>query len=230
MGSEAQRVVMITGADGGLGGTVTNAFLKSGATVIAVSNSIGGTSDEPCLVPVRADLTSREGARGAVQAALDHSGRLDVLVHLVGGFAGGSRVDETEDALWEKMVNLNLNTAFHAIRAALPSMRAAGRGRIVAVGSRTGIDLSAGYAAYGVSKAALHALVRTVALEGKDAGITANVVVPSIIDTPLNRKEMPDADFSKWVTPASLASVIQWLASDEAGDVSGALIPVYGRS
>ncbi|MBM3461312.1 MAG: SDR family oxidoreductase [Armatimonadetes bacterium] len=224
-----ETVVLITGADGGLGGAVTDRFLQGGATVFTVSRK-AAPAEHPRRFAVQADLTSGEDAKAAVQAALDQAGRLDVLVHLVGGFAGGSRVEETDDATWNGMISLNLNAAFHIMRAALVPMRAARRGRVIAVGSRTGLDLAAGYGAYGVSKAALHALVKTVALENRNHKITANVVMPSVIDTPANRAAMPDADHAKWVAPSSLASVIHWLASDEAAEVSGALIPAYGRA
>jgi NAD(P)-dependent dehydrogenase (short-subunit alcohol dehydrogenase family) len=114
------------------------------------------------------------------------------------------------------------------MRAALPALLAAGRGRIVAVGSKTAIEPVATLSAYGVSKAGLVALVRTLALELKGTGITANAVLPSVIDTPANRAADPGADFSKWVAPESIAKLILWLASDAAADVNGAIIPIYG--
>jgi NAD(P)-dependent dehydrogenase (short-subunit alcohol dehydrogenase family) len=126
------------------------------------------------------------------------------------------------------MLDLNLNAAFHAMRAVLPVLRAAGQGRIIAVGSRTALEPAARLSAYGVSKAALVALVRTCALELKSTRITANAVLPGVIDTPANRAADPAADFSKWVAPQSIARLILWLASDAACDVNGAAIPIYG--
>jgi NAD(P)-dependent dehydrogenase (short-subunit alcohol dehydrogenase family) len=164
-----------------------------------------------------------------VAQALQH-GPLDALVHLVGGFSGGSPLTETSDQTWDGMINVNLRTAFYAMRAVLRPMTAAGRGRIVAVGARMAVEPSPNFAAYAVSKAALVALVRNVAAEGKKSGITANIVLPSIIDTPQNRKAMPDADYSKWVRPESIAKLIVWLASDAAADTIGAVIPIYGRA
>jgi NAD(P)-dependent dehydrogenase (short-subunit alcohol dehydrogenase family) len=114
-------------------------------------------------------------------------------------------------------------------RAVLPGMVKAGHGRIVAVGSRAAVEPLASFAAYSVSKAALVTLVKTVALEVKDAGVTANVILPSVIDTPVNRAAMPSADVSKWVTPQSIAGLLVWLASDASHDVNGAAIPIYGR-
>jgi NAD(P)-dependent dehydrogenase (short-subunit alcohol dehydrogenase family) len=128
------------------------------------------------------------------------------------------------------MLGLNLRSAYTIFRAVLPGMLKAGKGRIVAVGARAAIEPIANFAAYSVSKAALVALVKTVALEVKDSGITANAVLPSVIDTPANRAAMPAADASKWVTPESIAGLLVWLVSDAARDVNGAAIPIYGRA
>jgi NAD(P)-dependent dehydrogenase (short-subunit alcohol dehydrogenase family) len=123
---------------------------------------------------------------------------------------------------------MNLNSAFHMLRAVIPHMRKAGAGRIIAIGSRAAEDPGPTVGAYSASKAALVSLIRTVALENKDASITANVILPGTIDTPANRKAMPSADASTWVQPASIASLILWLAGDAGKDVNGAAIPVYG--
>jgi NAD(P)-dependent dehydrogenase (short-subunit alcohol dehydrogenase family) len=128
------------------------------------------------------------------------------------------------------MLGLNLRSAYTIFRAVLPGMVKAGKGRMVAVGARAAIEPIANFAAYSVSKAALVALVKTVALEVKDSGITANAVLPSVIDTPANRAAMPAADASKWVTPESIAGLLVWLVSDAARDVNGAAIPIYGRA
>lgn len=155
---------------------------------------------------------------------------LDALVHVLGGFEGGDPVARMEASVWDRMLQLNLNAAFHMFRAALPGMLDAGHGRILAVGSRTAVEPAAGLSAYGVSKAGLVALIRTIALEVKNQGVTANVVLPSVIDTPANRKAMPKADFAKWVRPESIAKLLVWLASEEAADVNGAVIPIYGKA
>jgi NAD(P)-dependent dehydrogenase (short-subunit alcohol dehydrogenase family) len=127
------------------------------------------------------------------------------------------------------MLDLNLNSAFYVLRAVIPLMRRAGTGRIVAIGSRAAEDPGPGVGAYSASKAALVSLLRTVAAENKDLAITANVILPGTMDTPANRQAMPGADTSKWVQPASVASLIVWLANDAGKDVNGAVIPVYGR-
>ena len=139
-------------------------------------------------------------------------------------------MSETTDQTWDSMMNVNLRAAFCCIRAALKPMQAAGRGRIVAIGTRMAVEPSPNFAAYAVSKAALVALIKTVAAEGQKFGVTANVVLPSTIDTPANRAAMPKADFSRWVAPQSIAKLLVFLTSDAAADTSGAVIPIYGRA
>jgi NAD(P)-dependent dehydrogenase (short-subunit alcohol dehydrogenase family) len=224
------QVVLVTGASGGLGPAVVDAFLAAGATVAGVARSIAPRDDSERFVAVPADLTSAGGARHAVEQTLRQARGIDVLVHAMGGFGGGQPVAATDDATWERMIDLNLSSAFLIARAVLPHMMEARYGRIVAVGSRTGLEPAAGLSAYAVSKAGLNALVQTIALETREQGITANAVLPGIIDTPANRKAMPGADFSRWVTPEKIAQQILWLCSEAASDTSGALIPIYGRS
>lgn len=179
---------------------------------------------------VRADLTSADGAKDAVAAVIAEHGRIDVLAHVMGGFAGGTPVQETDDATWSRMMDMNLNAAFRVFREALPHMIAARRGRIVAVGSRAGLLPAVGLSAYAVSKAGLQALVQAVAEEVKDYGVTANVVLPSTMDTAANRSWGTPVEAAAWVKPESVAELIFWLASEAAGDVNGALVPIYGRT
>lgn len=218
--------VLITGASGGLGTAVCQEFLASGAKVIGVDR--GWKAAAP-FATISADVSTAEGCESMVKQALEH-GPLDALVHLVGGFAGGSGVAETSDETWDKMMNLNLRTAFCCIRAALKPMQAAGRGRIAAVGTRMAVEPSPNFAAYAVSKAALVALIKNVAAEGQKFGVTANVILPSTIDTQANRAAMPRVDFSRWVKPESIAKLLVYLVSDAAADTSGAVIPIYGRA
>jgi NAD(P)-dependent dehydrogenase (short-subunit alcohol dehydrogenase family) len=218
--------VLITGASGGLGTAVSKAFQESGATVIGVARS---WTEPVSFLALSVDLTTAEGCDAMVEQALVH-GPIEALVHILGGFGGGQAVAETSDKTWDGMMTLNLRVAFCAMRAVLKPMTAAKYGRIVAVGARAAMEPMPNYAAYSVSKAALVALVKNVAAENKDLGITANVVLPSTIDTPLNRQAMPKSDFSRWVKPESIAKSLVWLASQGAGDVSGAVIPIYGRA
>jgi NAD(P)-dependent dehydrogenase (short-subunit alcohol dehydrogenase family) len=178
---------------------------------------------------MRAEISTREGAEVLVDQVVARCGRIDVLAHTVGGFAGGQSIAETDDATFQRMFDLNLNSAFYLLRAALPAMRKTSNGRIIAIGSRAAIDPGPGVGAYSASKAALVSLIRTVAAENKDVGITANVILPGTMDTPANRKAIPNADVSKWVQPANVASLVVWLASDAGRDVNGAAIPVYGK-
>ena len=155
-------------------------------------------------------------------------GRIDILVHLVGGFAGGQPVHETDDATLDRMLDMNLKSAFHVVRAVLPHMRNRGGGRILAIGSRAAVEPSPGAGAYAASKAALVSLIRTVAAENKDRCISANVILPGTMDTPANRKSDPQADYSKWVQPNQVANLLITLAADSASQVSGAIVPIYG--
>ncbi len=226
----SNRVALITGASGGLGEAVVEAFLSHGATVVGVARSMKADGKRDRFHAVDADLAKPEGARAAAATAMEKAGKIDILVHVMGAFAGGKPIAETDDGVWQKMINLNLSAAFFVVRAVLPAMIEARYGRIVAVGSRAGVEPAANLSAYNVSKAGLNTLIHTAALEGREYGITANVVMPSTIDTPANREAMPTADFSRWVRPSAIAEQILWLSSDEAGDISGALIPVYGRA
>ena len=224
------KVVLVTGANGGLGATVTQAFLDAGATVIGTSRKIRQADfNSPGFTAMPSDISTREGAPVLIDQVIARFGRIDVLAHTVGGFAGGKSIAETDDATFQRMFDVNLNSAFYVLRAALPAMRKTGNGRIIAIGSRAAVDPGPGVGAYSASKAALVSLIRTVALENKDVGITANVILPGTMDTPTNRKMIPNADVGKWVQLANVASLIVWLAGDAGADVNGAVIPVYGK-
>src|SRR6266700_876486 len=223
------KVVRVTGANGGLGTYVTQAFLDAGATVVGTSRKIQQSDFEsPNFIAIPAEISSREGAKVLLDQVAARFSRLDVLAHTVGGFAGGQSVAETDDATFQRMFDLNLNATFLLLRAALPAMRKTGNGRIIAIGSRAAVEPGANVGAYSASKAAMVSLIRAVALENTGTAITANVILPGTMDTPTNRKAMPNADFSKWVRPATVASLITWLAGDAGKDINGAVIPVYG--
>jgi NAD(P)-dependent dehydrogenase (short-subunit alcohol dehydrogenase family) len=224
------RVAVITGADGGLGKHVTNALLDAAFTIVGISSRIRQDSfDHPHFTALPAKLDSLNAAKNATETVISHFGKIDVLAHLVGGFAGGQTVADTDDATFQRMFDANLLSAFHTLRAVLPHMHKAGSGRIIAIGSRAVESPGATVGAYSASKAALVSLIRTVAVENKDVGITANVILPGTMDTPANRAAMPGADTTQWVQPTSVASLIVWLAGDAGKDVTGAAIPVYAR-
>lgn len=226
----ARKITVVTGADGGLGTHVTKALLDADFSVIGISPKIRPDSfDHPQFTALTATLDTLETAKKAVTTIIARFGKIDVLAHLIGGFAGGQTVADTDDATFQRMFDLNVNAAFHMLRAVLPPMRAAGSGRIIAIGSRAAENPGATVGAYSASKAALVTLIRTVALENKSAGISANTILPGTMDTSANRTAMPDADIGQWVQPASIASLIVWLAGDAGKDVTGAAIPVYGR-
>jgi NAD(P)-dependent dehydrogenase (short-subunit alcohol dehydrogenase family) len=224
------KTALVTGANGGLGTHVTQALLDAGFTVVGLSPRIQRSDfNHANFVALPASLSNLDAAKQATATAIARSGKIDVLAHLVGAFAGGKTIPETDDATWQRMLDANLNSTFHILRAVIPEMRKTGGGRIVAIASRAAEAPGPGVGAYSASKAALVSLIKTVALENKNAGITANVILPGTMDTPANRKDMPGADVSQWMQPSSVASLIVWLASDAGKDVTGAAIPVYGR-
>lgn len=230
------HVAFVTGATGALGHAVTAAFLDKGATVVASFRTAESLDQlrrrigEPAarLSGVEVDLSSGERIQQAVAEVLHRAGRIDSLVNLVGGYAGGQPVQQMEEALWSHMLSLNLTSAFLITQAVLPHLLANKRGRIVHVSSRSAVEPFAGAAAYVASKAGLIAFTRAVAAEVAGSGVTVNVVVPGTIDTPANRSSMPRANFSKWVPPQAIAEAILFLASEEAGAINGAALPIFG--
>jgi len=223
------KTALITGAKGGLGNFVTGAFLAAGAAVIGVSRSIRDSDFfHPRFSAIPAELSSGDAARRLIDAATAGPRRLDVLVHVMGGFEGGTRVDETSDAAFERMLDLNYRAAFYLTRAILPHMRAHAGGRILAIASKQATQPAPLVGAYSASKAALVSLIRTIALENVDHGISANTVLPATMDTPANRAAMPDADHSRWVRPADVAALLVHLASDAGAAINGEAIGVYG--
>jgi NAD(P)-dependent dehydrogenase (short-subunit alcohol dehydrogenase family) len=225
----SDRVVIVTGAKGGLGSVVTERFLATGVTVVGASRSIAAEHfPAPNFVALPVDFTKAGAVNRAIDSIVDRYGKLDVLIHVLGGFAGGMSVAETDDATWEQMRDLNLASAFYVLRAAIPHLRKSDAGRIVAIGSLAAVEPHAGLGAYVTFKSALSSLVRTVALENKDAGLTANVVLPGTMDTPANRQAMPVADFSKWLKPTDVADLVLWLADERAAHITGTTIPIDG--
>jgi len=223
------QVVLITGANGALGTFVTATFLEAGAQVVGTSRRIDGKAflhDRFEAIP--ADLTQQNDANHLIADAVDKFGKIDAVVHTAGAFAGGGPIQETDDKVWEQMIDANLRPAVNLLRALLPHMRQRERGRIVAIGSRAGVEPAAGISAYSASKAALVSLMKTAALENRKSGITANVILPGTIDTEANRRMDPKADRSNWVTPQKIAALALFLTSDEAAEITGAAIPVYG--
>ncbi len=224
------RFVLVTGANGGLGTFVTRKFLDAGDTVIGTSRKIQWSEfSNANFIPEPAELGDEPSVRHLADSAIQRFGRVDVLVHVAGGFAGGAPIHETDPKTWARMLETNLTSTYNVARAFIPHMRHEGRGRFIAVGSAAARRPLPNLGAYVVSKSALVTLVETIALENADRGITANLVLPGTMDTPANRAAMPSVDPRKWVSPADVANVIFWLASNEAGQTNGASIPVTGR-
>lgn len=231
------QVVLITGAAGNLGQAVARAFAASGA-VLALTDGdqarLLAAAAELALPAERcrtyaADLIQRAAALALGERAAAELGRIDVLVNIAGGFRMGP-VHETPEETWDLMMDLNARTVFNMAHAVVPGMIRRGGGRIINISSRGGLGGGAGIGVYAAAKAAVLRLSESMAAELREHRINVNCVLPSIIDTPQNRQAMPAADFGTWVKADSLAEVIVFLASPGARDISGAAIPVYGRS
>ena len=232
------RVVLITGGAGNLGRAVTRAFLRAGTRVAVPLYH----TDKPELLDgakaefgdrihsFALDLTTERGARFAVEQSVEWGGHLDAVLHLMGGFQGGTRVADTPLEVWDRMVELNLRSAWLISSAAIPAMLRGGGGSLLYVSARRALEGRARFAAYAVAKAGLLTLAEAVAEEYGDEGIRANVVLPDVIDTEDNRRAMPDRDAGNWTPPEQIAEVLAFLASPASGPVNGAAIPVYGRT
>ena len=226
------KTIVVTGGFGALGGAVAAAAIERGASVAVLGHSARPALAErlgpSALLLGGVDLASPAGALKAMAAVKERFGRLDALLNIAGGF-GWEAIEGGKAETWDRLFGMNLKTALNACQAALPYLIESGAGRIVNVGAQSALKAAAGMGAYAASKSAVHRLTESLAEELKLKGVTVNAVLPSIIDTPANRRDMPKADFGRWVTPADLAAVILFLASDEARAVTGALIPVSGR-
>ncbi|MBV9288459.1 MAG: SDR family NAD(P)-dependent oxidoreductase [Hyphomicrobiales bacterium] len=228
------RTIVVTGGFGALGSVVAETAAKRGASVAALDHAPSpppGLADRlgaQALLMGGIDLAAPEAAGKAMAAVKARFGRLDALLNIAGGFTWET-VEDGKGETWERMHAMNLRTALNAATAALPHLIESGAGRIVNVGAASALSAASGFGPYAAAKSAVHRLTESLADELKLKGVTVNAVLPSIIDTPMNRRDMPKADFSRWVKPADLAAVMLFLVSDEAKAVTGALIPVKGR-
>jgi len=236
MASLTGKVVLVTGGTGALGSVTSAAFAEAGATVVAsyivdaeaeALRAMGGAGRYELA---KVDLGSVEAVRTWVDDVRTRHGRIDVLLNLCGGFWGGVPVVETPEEELDRMLVMNLKTAFVCTRAVLPAMIEQRAGRIVNVTARPALAGGAFVGAYAISKAGVAALTRAVADEVREHGVTVNAIAPSTIDTPANRAAMPDAEHASWVQPAEIASTLLFLAGEGAGATSGAIVPVYGRA
>jgi len=238
--AEAQGgpVAFISGGAGNLGRAVCAAFLDAGWRILVALHHADAKDALDALKaahPGRVstcmlDLTTERGAESAIIQAVQWGGGLDAVVHGMGAWSGGAKVAETPVGVWEGMMMVNLTSAFLLSRAAIPRMVERGGGSLVFVSSRAAHEARARNSAYAVSKAGLLVLAETIAEEYRHDGVRANAVLPGTIDTPANRRAMPDADASKWTAPEEIARVILFLASSDSAPVNGASVPVAGRS
>jgi NAD(P)-dependent dehydrogenase (short-subunit alcohol dehydrogenase family) len=224
----AGRVLVITGAFGVLGSAVAKAAAGQGARLALIDFAKDGPTVDGALVLGGVDLTDAAQAGAAIDAVADHFGGLDGLLNIAGGFAWQTLADGPADT-WAALYRLNVLTAANASRAAIPHLKRSAAGRIVNVGANAALKAASGMGAYAASKAGVHALTQSLAEELKGDNVTVNAVLPSILDTPANRVDMPKANPADWVAPDDLAAVMLFLAGEASVAVTGALVPVTGR-
>jgi NAD(P)-dependent dehydrogenase (short-subunit alcohol dehydrogenase family) len=231
-------VAVITGGAGNLGSVVTRGFLSAGYVTVVPWHKrekwedLRDSVDDHArgrLEGVEADLTDEDDVRRVMGVVEENHGNLAVLLNLVGGFAFGEKVWEMEMSTWQKMLQLNLTTVFLCSKHAIPLMRRRGRGHIINVSSKASVDLQPGASAYAVSKAGVVIFTRSLREELKHTGVCVNAIMPSIIDTPVTRRLMPDADPATWVKPADIAEVLLSVCSGECDAMSGSVLRMFGE-
>ena len=232
------KTILVAGGTGGLGNAVSLAFLEEGARVVttyrkeeeyvALKKAAGAKA--AALQGSLVDVTDERATAELIAGIVARHGRLDALVNTVGGYAGGVTLWELETKVFDTMLSLNLRSGYALARAVLPVMLKQRQGSIVNVAAKAAFDHGAGAAAYAASKAAAVALMDSLAADVKGTGVRVNSILPSIIDTAVNRKAIPNADFTAWPKPEKIAQVILFLCSDNAAVIHGAAVPVYGNS
>jgi NAD(P)-dependent dehydrogenase (short-subunit alcohol dehydrogenase family) len=234
----ADPVAILTGGTGGLGRQVARLLADRGYRIALtylvpdeaneVEEFLGLPDDR--LMMRRVDCSDGAAVEAFVTETVARFGGVNVLACLVGGWAGGRDVEETDDVRFDRMIDLNLRPSFNAARATIPHLLSAEWGRIIMIGSRSALDAPSGQAMYNAAKAAVIALGRTIADELSGTEVTSNVVLPSLIDTPAFREVVPFANYVDWPTPQEISEVIGFLASKESSVITGAMIPVYGNA
>lgn len=230
--------VVITGGTGGLGTALARRLQKKDYR-LAVTYLLPAEAEQfekefdtdgDHIMLVRVDATNAEQVNSFFGTIAEHFGAIHGVCALVGGWAGGRDVEETDDVRFERMLDLNLRSTFYTARAALPHLKAAEWGRLVLVGSRAVIDSPEGQGAFNVAKAGVVSLGLTLAEELQGTNVTSNVLMPSVIDTPATRQSFPHADYMTWPTPDEIAAVIEFILEEGSGVMNGALVPVYGKT
>ena len=234
MSDVSGKVVVVTGAAGALGSVASKMFFDKGAGLALLDRNVDllfnqwqNVEQVMCL---KTDLIQASSVESSVSRIVERFGRIDALVNIAGGFSMGPPIHEAAEETWDDMLDLNAKSVFLMSRAVIPVMRMQEKGCVVNISAKTALKGGAGIAPYIISKSAVVKLTECLAEENKEEGINVNCILPSIIDTPANRKDMPDADFSRWVSPEAIADVILFLVSRESRAVHGASIPVYGLS
>lgn len=232
-----ENVAVVTGGTGGLGRALIPYLVRRNFKVAAtylipeearrLEDELG--LDEDQLMLRRCDCTDVEAIESVMKDVAETFGGINVVAALVGGWAGGRDLAETGTVRFDRMIDLNLRSTFYTLRAAIPHMKQAKWGRIVAVGSRAAIENPAGQAAFNATKAAVMSLVQSLATELDDTNLTANVLVPAVIDTDATRAALPYADYMDWPKPSEIAAVLDFLLSPASEVINGAAIPVYGK-
>lgn len=229
----SDRVVLVTGAAGALGSAVADAFTDAGAITIG-ADVVAMDSGESLLDPdavagfMQADFTDPDATAEAIDDLIDTHDRLDHLVNIAGTWMGGDPIEETDPDTFDALVDINLKTMFLASKYALPHLQEA-NGAVVSVSARSSLQGGSGDGIYRATKAGVRLLTESIAEENRGT-VRANAIMPSVIDTPMNREMMSDADHGRWVDPSDIADVILWLCSDGASVTSGAAVPVYGEA
>lgn len=231
------RVLVITGATGGLGTALVRRLATAGyvfsATYLVPDEARAFEEavmlDEDRVFLSRVDAANTEEVEAFMKATAERFGGIDALCCLAGKWAGGRDVVDTSDVRFDRMIDSNLRSAFVSARAALPYLKEAAWGRILFMGSRSAKDTPSGQAAFNIAKAGVTALAKSLAQELSGENVTANVILPSVIDTPATRKALPYADYMDWPTPDEIVKVMEFMLSEASGTISGASIPVYGK-
>lgn len=228
------KVVLMTGAAGGLGSAVARRFADGGAQVALVDRQSARLaelfSDLPGAMLIGdTDVTDPAAVQRMVDQVIAERGRIDALINMAGTWRGGTPLHETPLDTWDFLMTLNAKSVFLVCQAVIPHMIARRSGKIVSVAAKSGLEGKANTAVYNASKSVVIRLTESLSAELKDHEINVNCVLPTIIDTPANRQQMPTSDFSRWVTPEAMADVLLFLCSDASRAIHGAAIPVNGR-
>lgn len=232
----SNQFVLITGATGALGQACVETFAKANAKLILSSRSaekleqLAEQYGEQVALTLACDLSQMQNVQQLFKDIIQHTGRIDAVLNVAGGFSMGTPVHELSDSDFNAMFDMNFKAVMHTCKAAIPSMLKQGNGRIINVSARAAEQGKANMAPYCISKSAVVTLSECLAAEHKMSNITVNSILPGTIDTPTNRADMPNADFSDWVPCADIAATMAFLCSDQAKSISGASIPIYGRS